>query len=300
MDSGQVPDRPAASVSAVICSRGRPEMLREAVAGVLELSSLPDELIVVDQSDVPEPHLATTCDTPVPVRYLWRPDHGLSRARNTGVRAARGDVIAFLDDDVRPDHGWCDEVRRLGDSVNAPVATGLVRAGAAEVDRAWVPSTTEHRRSPQIFRGLLRHDVLAGGNTACRKEVFDRVGLFDERLGVGTDLPGAEDNDFGYRVLRAGLSIEYRPDMSVVHRAWRRQEAVVPVKFGYGRGQGAFYTKHALAGDPRMIRRFAGDAWGHVRRALGRTVTRHHHDAAADIAYVAGLLAGALTWLRRL
>ena len=287
------------SASVVICSRGRPGLLLDAVRSVLSMDRLPRELIVVDQSDEPQPQLAAgVSDTPVEVRYLWAPDRGLSRARNVGVDAARGDVIAFLDDDMLVDPHWLERlVDRLAAQGERCVLSGKVTPGQPEVPGAWAPSTIvdEHART---YAGRMDADVLYAGNMALYRSVFDEIGRFDERLGAGTTLPSAEDNDFCYRLLRSGFVIEYRPDMEAVHRAWRRENALVTLKHDYGRGQGGFYAKWVTEGDRYMVRRFALDVIRHLRRAVRRLVRARVAEARSDLAYTRGLFQGAYVWVR--
>lgn len=287
------------SASVVICSRGRPGLLLDAVRSVLSMDRLPRELIVVDQSDDRHPQLAAGApDTPVEVRYLWAPDRGLSRARNVGVDAARGDVIAFLDDDMLVDPRWLGRlVDRLAARGDRYVLSGKVTPGEPEVPGAWAPSTIVEDQA-RSYAGRLDADVLFAGNMALYRSVFDEIGRFDERLGAGTTLPSAEDNDFCYRLLRAGFAIEYRPEVEAVHRAWRRENAQVMLKHDYGRGQGGFYAKYATRGDGYMLRRFAVDVLRHLRRAARRLVRGRPGEARNDLAYTRGLFEGAFVWVR--
>jgi GT2 family glycosyltransferase len=287
------------SASVVICSRGRPGLLLDAVRSVLSMDRLPSELIVVDQSDDRHPELARGLSgSAVDVRYLWAPDRGLSRGRNVGVDAARGDVVAFLDDDMLVDAGWlAGLLDRLAEKGDRCVVSGRVTPGEPEVPGAWAPSTIvdEEARS---YAGRLDADVLFAGNMALYRSAFDEVGRFDERLGAGTTLPSAEDNDFCYRLLRQGFVIEYRPEMLAVHRAWRRENAQVVLKHDYGRGQGGFYAKHAAAGDRYMARRFVVDVARHLGRAARRLLKARPGLARSDLAYTRGLFEGAYLWVR--
>ena len=90
--------------------------------------------------------------------------------------------------------------------------------------------------------------------------------------------------------------IGYDPSMVVVHRAWRAPGALLPLRWSYGRGQGAYFAKHASLRDRYMLRRLWVDLRRHVRRAPRRALA-HPLDGAADLVYSAALLAGAAEWL---
>src|SRR5262249_23176190 len=122
------------------------------------------------------------------------------------------------------------------------------------------------------------------------------VGGFDERLGPGTRLPAAEDNDLGLRLLEAGYRIRYVPEAVVEHRAWRGDGAYLPLRWRYARGQGAFYGKHLRWRDPFMRRRLVHA----IRHRFGLCLASLRRDprrALAHAVYLAGLLSGLVNWL---
>ncbi len=287
--------RPRTTV--LVCSRDRRDLLHDAVSRVLEMERLPDELVVVDQSEAPDPRLEVLAAARgVALRYEWARDRGLSRARNRGLEVATGDVVAMTDDDVLVDADW------LAGVVDALVAegprcvvTGLVRPGQPEQPGAWAPSTTTDP-VPHRWSGTTDLDPLYPCNLAMWRSAWLEVGPFDERLGAGTDLPAAEDNDFGHRALAAGFTIAYLPDVGVTHRAWRDEGAVTSLMHGYGMGQGGFYAKHVRAGDRFVRGRAVRDLTGHVRRAAVLAVKGNRAKAASDLAYSAGLVRGAVRW----
>jgi GT2 family glycosyltransferase len=148
---------------------------------------------------------------------------------------------------------------------------------------------------PARYRGRLARDVLAGWHMAARRQVFADVGGFDARLGAGSRFPAADDNDLGFRLLKAGYEIVYAPEPVVYHRAWRPGSEYLPMRWRYGRGKGGFYAKH-LPTEPRyMLGRLARDigrrAWGFVGR-----LRRDPRGAAGDVTYSLGVLVGVVQW----
>jgi GT2 family glycosyltransferase len=271
-------------------------MLLETVESVLRGDRLPDEIVVVDQSDRRHEILASLeASDGCRIVYVHSREQGLSRARNTGIAAADNDLLVFLDDDMYVEADWlrvmAEELRRRGP---AWIVTGQVRAMEGGGDFA--PSSTADSQ-PREYRGRQRLDPVYAGNMGVHRSALDRVGAFDERLGAGTSFPGAEDNDFGYRFLKAGGAIAYVPAATVSHRAWRTQSEYLPLRRAYGRGQGAHYTKHLLSGDVYA-------AWRYLRilAHYGRRfpIRMRHEPARArgDLAYVSGLIAGSAAWAR--
>jgi GT2 family glycosyltransferase len=165
----------------------------------------------------------------------------------------------------------------------------------AEAD-GHVPSVT-YRDQPEVFAGRLFADVLYSNNMAIRRQAFDEVGPFDERLGPGSAFPSAEDNDFGYRLLEAGYTIEFVPKAVVHHRGARRGRELTALQWAYGCGQGAFYAKHMSPSDLHMLRRFGRNAAYRLRR-MARAV-RGEPAALREGVYLAGLFWGALSWWAR-
>lgn len=280
-------------VTVVVPTRNRAELVRDCVASILTGERLPAEIVVVDQSTDDPPALPAGqrgCE----VRHVRTGEAGLSRARNLGVREARGTIIAFVDDDMWVDPGW---LSALADGLRAHgpghVVTGSVLE--AEDTGSFAPSTTPIRDA-RVYRGALWSDPLYGGNMAAFARTFADVGGFDPRLGAGTRLPGAEDNDFGFRLLRRGYGIAVIPDAIVHHRAWRRADEATALQRAYGLGQGAFYAKHI--GHPVIVGRAARSVLRSAIR-IPQVALRSPRRASEEPAYLLGLLQGAGRWVAR-
>lgn len=89
-----------------------------------------------------------------------------------------------------------------------------------------------------------------GANMAFRREVFDRVGQFDVRLGAGTFFAGGEDIELFYRALKAGYKFVYAPNVLTYHDHDRETpEQACRLIYGYGKANAAYIIKHVLRGD---------------------------------------------------
>jgi glucosyl-dolichyl phosphate glucuronosyltransferase len=147
---------------------------------------------------------------------------GANSSRNHGVRAARGAIIAFLDDDGRADPDW------LAAFLDA-FADGSPSGVGGRIELFW--ETPPPRWTHQHYRRLLaefdlgparravaRYPYLVGTNMAFRRDVFDRVGLLDPGLTrQGKSLISMDDTEFCHRVVKSGGTLLYEPRALVRH-----------------------------------------------------------------------------------
>lgn len=245
-------------ISVVICTRDRIDHLRGALASVLAVDYPDFEVVVVDNAsptDATRSYVAGLSDPRV--RVVSEPIAGLSRARNTGLRAARHSIVAFTDDDVCVDPRWLTSIARgFGRGERVTCVSGIVPSGEirthaqAYFDRrvGWASSVT-----PRIYD--LAHppaDVPlfpfqvgiygTGANFAVDRERMFDLGGFDEALGVGSPTNGGEDLDMFFRVLMAGDELVYEPAAIVWHRHRADSDALAVQARGYGLGLGAWLT----------------------------------------------------------
>ena len=283
--------------SLIICSRNRRELLAETVESILRGNALPNELIIVDQSDVPHPALSST--RPVrgcTIKYLWTRSIGLSLANNVGIAATRQDILVFTHDDVLVTPAWFSTlVLALVAAGPRTVVTGKVLPTEAEGPDTFVP-WSKVDDIPATHEGRLQTDVLLPLNMAMYRRAIEEVGGFDVRLGPGTRFPAAEDNDVGFRLLEGGYRIVYVPEAALFHRAWRPTRDYLGLRWSYGRGQGAYYAKYLSLRDRHMLKRMVWNVKNRLLQAVFR-LRRERLRATGDALYALGILSGAAEWL---
>ena len=282
--------------SLVICSRNRSKLLFETVESVLRGEDVPTEMIVVAQSDEPHPELpGMKTDRPCEIRYIHSKLVGAGAGRNLGIRSSRYQILLFIDDDMFVEPDWFKNlVQAVIKAGLHSVVTGQVLSGASEVPGGEAPSIMKDLQ-PAAYKGRIGKDVLYTGNMGADRSVFDKVGLFDERLGPGTSFPAAEDNDLGFRLLERGYCIHYVPDAVVYHRAWRSQRESLSLEWRYGVGRGAYYAKHMNWRDPYMFSRMVRDMKGNVWTFFGHILRRRR--IRFDTLFLAfGIFYGAIRW----
>jgi glycosyltransferase involved in cell wall biosynthesis len=221
-------------VSVVIATYNRAELLGgtlRALASQQSPESLGWEILVVDNNsrDATAQVVAEfSKTTAIPVRSVFEPLQGLSRARNRGIQAARGAIIAFTDDDVIPAPDWIVQVAAAMDRWNAHGVGGRILPRWETPPPEWL---TQNRQllnyiavmdvetSRLLALPLAARPQVWGANMAFRRELFERVGGFDPQRGIiGTTLFRGEEVDLITRALAQGLRIAYDPRVTVHHR----------------------------------------------------------------------------------
>lgn len=191
----------------VVATHQRDHLLQRTLEALRAQTHPPEEVVVVDDAstdETPAVLRAATAAGDLPLRVIELEENGgPAVARNRGWRSTAAAIVAFTDDDCRPDPEWLERlVTALG---HADLAQGRV-----------VPDPLQAGRGAPFTRTLD-----AGGspffetaNIAYRREWLERLGGFDERMRRG------EDTDLGQRAVAAGARTAYDPDALVVHEVF--------------------------------------------------------------------------------
>ena len=289
-------------ISVVICTSDRADKLNRCLQALgrttADLKQAP-ELIVVDNNSSDDTRVmiekfAKSCS--LRVKYIFEGRQGLSYARNTGVKEAACPIIAFTDDDCVPDQNWIAAIHAecIADPSLA-VLGGRVEPLEPPDNRVCIRSFTE---STAIYTYDNLRKFMIGCNISFRRELFEIVGPFDTGLGKGTKIDSGEDTDFLYRALKRGLKIVCSPEVLVYHGHGRHtQEAIQSCKDAHGKGRGAFYCKHILAGDQVILRKALSELFNLASKTL-----RYRPQAnwqPSPLRVLAHLTCGAFYQLRR-
>jgi len=224
-------------ITIILCTYNRCGSLAKALQSASALR-LPDsdewEVLVVDNNSSDKTREVVEefrGRYPGRFRYLFEPQQGKSYALNAGVREARGDVLAFTDDDVTFEPMWLQNLTaslRTGEWAGAGGRTLPPRGFSPP---RWLSTDWTHALGPlAIFdRGPDAHELTEtpfGNNMAYRKEMFERYGGFRTDLGPasGSKVPQKnEDVEFGRRLLAAGERLRYEPSAVVYHEIPERR-----------------------------------------------------------------------------
>lgn len=270
-------------VSVIVCTRNRPEYLDNALRAIAEATPPETEVIVVDSGS--DDDRTREIAQREGVRYV-RSDRGLSIARNAGIAASGRPLVMFTDDDCLPTPGWIERAVSGFADLRTGAVTGRMLDHTSDEDEPY-------ERRARYTRPLSGLDAGHGAVMAFRRELLLRLGGFDETMGAGQPLAGAEDLDIFVRIIRAGSRVVHDQRCIVRHANTRVGEEYVRLHRGYGLGLGALIGKW-LRIDPWFGARVA---W----RIYGRSVTRivRTRARAGDSAHDEALLVGALAGVRR-
>ena len=257
------------SITVIVCTRDRASLLRGSIAAILRLDYPNFDVIVVDNG-------ASTAETRDMVRDEFRdprlnlisePRPGLSNARNAGLRRARGDIVAFTDDDVVVDEFWLRGIASgFEQAPDVACVTGLVPAGELRSPaQGYFDERVNWSKivAPKVFSMADPPADLptfpfcvgaygTGANFALDRRTALALGAFDPALGVGTRTGGGEDIDMFTRVILEGHSLVVQPSAIVWHRHRAELEDLIVQARGYGKGLGSWLTKILL--NPRTAR----------------------------------------------
>lgn len=157
-------------------------------------------------------------------RYHFEAKQGLSHARNAGIEQAKGDIIAFIDDDERIVPDFIGAYIKLFEDYPAAMAAGGKIIAEYPTGRPrWMSHYTERPiANPMDFGDYIRPfpkgRIPGGGNMAMRREVFDKIGVFNTSLGrTGKSLIGGEESDLFERIAAAGMECYYAPRAVMYH-----------------------------------------------------------------------------------
>jgi GT2 family glycosyltransferase len=243
----------APDATVVVAAYNAAETIVPCVASLLALRGLgrPAEIIVVDNHSTDRTR-ELVGQFAGQVRLLSEPVRGAAAARNAGIRAARGQFVAFTDADCVVEPGWLAALIVPLAAANVGIAGGpiLSRHGANRIER-FGEQIHDHRRAIEVEEP----PYAMTANWASRRDLLLAVGLFDQQLVRGQDV------DLAWRIHRAGHRLVYVPEAIVRHRNERTIWGLMHEGYTHGSHGVRLGSKHAAD-------------WPNARRRYGRSGRR--------------------------
>ena len=219
-------------ISVVICSYNRSESLKKTLQSLREMLvpvGLSWEVIVADNNSTDNTREVVedfARASGLNVRYAFEESQGLSHARNNGIKEAKGEIIAFTDDDATVDSYWIWHLKNTFDQFDCVGVGGRIIP-------LWTckkPSWLKENGPYQLMKAIVSFDLgeepcetktpLFGANMAFKKMMFKKYGLF--RIDIGANAAEAtaatgEDTEFCRRLINSGEKLIYTPKAIVYH-----------------------------------------------------------------------------------
>jgi glycosyltransferase involved in cell wall biosynthesis len=266
-------------VTVVVPTSGRAGYLEVTLDSLSsQRTATPHEVLVVDDGATDAtPEIAERFGARV-VRHGER--RGLNAARNTGLREARGDLIAFVDDDVFVPPGWLDalvegaERHPEADAFGGPIRARFEGHAPRACGREDPPITTLDLGPADV-----EAEMVWGANFAVRRSAVERVGEFDESFDRGH----GDEEEWLLGLRAAGGRIVYLAGAGLDHRRAPGDSGLGSrARAAYRRGRGARSSDRRRGTAPgvgRELRNVVGAGWHTVRRACPQGVIMGAHAA---------------------
>lgn len=235
-------------ISVIIISKDEPA-IEDTLAGVChEAAELPCdvEVIVVDASEGRLDYIRERFRDQVSWLEFKQPPGirtTIPHQRNVGVRSARGEIIVFTDAGCLPEDDWLEQL-------TSPLSSGESMAYGLTLGTQGGTKLHDRMAVKRVSTAYLTE--CATINTAFRREVYDKIGGFDESFAYGSDV------DFSWRAVDAGFRIAAAP-RAVVRHDWGTFKRQLRRSYAYGKAKVRLYKKHrsrlrrAAREDPTVI-----------------------------------------------
>ncbi|MEO8692370.1 MAG: glycosyltransferase [Acidimicrobiales bacterium] len=241
-------------ITVAVCTRNRPQLLARCLRSIVAAANAAEEveldLLVVDNDSRDDATRRAAEDGGA--RCEREPIPGLDFARNRAVRESRGELIAFVDDDVVVDEFWLRTLARafaahpeasavsgqvLAMSLDTPARVDFERSSGFSL--GWHAMGFSESDSPDL---PFRPGMGVGCNMAFRRHALADVGPFDDALDTGRPLPGGGDLDMMIRMAITGRVI-YEPSAVVFHEHRQTWSELRYQYYTWGKGWAAVLDK---------------------------------------------------------
>lgn len=302
------------TLTVAVCTRNGEAHIGECLDALGGLAYPRDllDLLVVDNAPSNRDTERLVRDRYPHVRYVVEPRPGLDWARNRAILEARGEILAYTDDDVSVDAWWAQALARTFlEHPDVMAVTGLVVADEIDTDSQGLFEEYGgfgrgmQRRYYRVDRDggelAAQHHCGAGrfgtgANMAYRRTIFEAIGHFDPALDVGTVTQGGGDLEMFFRVLKEGHSLVYEPAAIVRHRHRRTYAQLRTQLASNGIGFYAYLVRTARAYPDERAGFIRFGAWWFwfwsVRRLLLSFIGRVRFPRDLIWAELRGVLAG--------
>jgi O-antigen biosynthesis protein len=250
-------------ISVVVCAYNAEPTMRECLESLTKLSYPSYEAVIVD--DGSNDHTGAIADEYPQFKTIHQSNCGLSAARNVGMAAATGDIIAYLDSDAVADPDW---LTYLAWKFKSTDHVGVGGPNLPPPEEGWLANCVAS--APGSPTHILLDDETAehipGCNMAFQKEALAAVGGFDTSYTAAGD-----DVDICWRLQERGHTIGFSPAAIVWHHRRKTIKSYLKQQMGYGKAEAMLLQKHPDRFNAVGCARWAGRIYGGIRTSLSTT-----------------------------
>jgi GT2 family glycosyltransferase len=257
------------SISVVVCSYNGSATIADCLDGLSRLDYPDYEILVIDDGST---DATAQIARSFGVGLISTPNRGLSQARNTGLRAARGEIVAYTDDDARPDPHW---LTYLADMFLRTEHVGVGGPNIAPAGDGPIADCVAHAPGGPVHVLLSDQEAehIPGCNMAFRREALEAIGGFDPRFRTAGD-----DVDICWRLQERGGTLGFHAGAMVWHHRRNSLRAYWRQQMGYGRAEALLEQKWPDKYNTCGHLAWAGRMYGKgLAEALGWSVGRIYH-----------------------
>ncbi len=249
-------------ITVAVCTRGRASLLPPCLDALNRLDYPNLEILIVDNAPPDDATARLVSNQYGKFRYTCEPRPGLDWARNRAVMEAHGEILAYTDDDCIVDPEWAAALNAaFAENPHIAAVTGAVVPLELETDaqllfenrggfgkgfvRKWYTGRGNGDPQARMYGSAGRFGT--GANMAFRLSLFQRIGLFDPALDVGTPTRGGGDLEMFFRVVKNGEGLLYEPGAIVRHRHRRTMPELRRQMADWGIGFASYVLRNFLA-----------------------------------------------------
>ena len=247
------PDVDWPRISVVVCTHNGSRTIRQCCQGLRKLDYPRFEVMVVDDGSTDR---TASIVQESGFRLIRTANHGLSHARNVGLEAATGEIVAYLDDDAYPDPHW---LTHLASTFLRTPHVGVGGPNIPPGDDGWIAECVANSPGGPVHVLLsdCEAEHIPGCNMAFRKNALRAIGGFDPQFRVAGD-----DVDVCWRLQHQGWTLGVNPAALVLHHRRNSVRAYWKQQVGYGKAEALLARKwpekYNAAGHPRWTGRVYG------------------------------------------
>lgn len=270
-------------ITIIIASKNRPEQLRACLAAIEKSAYRNFEVVIVSQgnqlisqSTIKSLHLPH-------VTHLLCKRGGKSAALNVAIRVARGEVLAFTDDDCLVSKNWLARISLTLAKNKYGAVFGQTQPYQPTKNRGKICPAAHTLKTSRVISVPSYHagNIGFGNNMAIKKSILVVIGGFKEWLGPGAIGSNAEDAEMALRILVGKHTIYYDPDMSISHNKWLTINQMRTLSLSYTCGEMACYgyfhfQKHSFA--TPIIAGNIIDSYNKIKNIIKKIIHFRWHD----------------------